>query len=244
MLKVAICDDETSIGSELERVLLDIFGKLRIRHEIDVFFAGDRLCRKMEKGEHYDIIFLDIQFANSEISGVDVGRLIRDTYQNNRTSIVYISWEKNYAMQLFETRPLHFLLKPLAYEEVEKTVKTHLKITEFSSGEFTYKKSHDIFKVWIKDIVYLANCERKVIIHLACGREEAFYGSLKEVYNKQLKEYDFLFIHASFVVNYDYISTIKYSQVFVANNKISLPISPNRRAEIRELYLTIMTRRR
>ena len=118
MLNIAICDDEQKIGAELEAALIDIFGKLHIEHEIEVYLAGEALYRKMEAGTHYDLIFLDIEFTKNEINGVEVGRLIREAHQNNIVSIVYISWEKKYSMQLFSIRPLNFLIKPLEYEEI------------------------------------------------------------------------------------------------------------------------------
>ena len=244
MVKVAICDDDVELGAELERALIDVFAKLNVKYEIDVLFTGEELCGQMESGVQYDLIFLDIEFAKDRINGVEVGRLIREAYHNNIVSIVYIAWEKKYSMQLFEIRPMNFLVKPLEYGKIESTIRTYLKISGLSSREFTYKKGHDIFKVQIKDIVYLENCERKVIIYLTDGRKEEFYGSLKEVYNEQLKTCDFLFIHASYAVNYDYVTAVKYNQLFLTDSVKPLPISPNRRNEVRENYLAIIKRRR
>ena len=244
MVYIAICDDETKIGAELERILIDIFNQLKVECEIDVFFTGDELRLKMEAGVHYDLIFLDIEFARGEINGVEVGRLIRETHQNYIVSIVYISWEKKYAMQLFEIRPMDFLIKPLVCEKVEQTVRIYLRIVGLWSGEFTYKKGHNTCKVQAKNIIYLESSDRKLILHLADGRKEEFYGSLKEAFNEQLQRFDFIFIHASYVVNYDYITAVKYNQLLLTENQISLPISPNKRNEARERYYEIMKKRR
>ena len=242
MVNVAICDDEPEVAHLLHLTLSDIFNTLKIDVNVDVFLSGEKLCNKMENEEHYDLIFLDIQFAKNQINGVEVGQLIRDTY-NNEVSIVYISWEKSYAMQLFSIRPMNFLIKPLSFAQVEKTVKTFLRITRLSSGLFTYKKGRDTFDVRIKDIVYLENNKRKIIIHLSDGRQEEYYGSLKEAYSEQLRKFDFLFAHASFVVNYDYITAIKHNQLLVTDNSISVPIAYSRSMEIKKKYLTIIRRR-
>ena len=244
MLMIAICDDETNIGADLERALIDIFDKMNVNYDIDVFLGGTEFVRQLESKVHYDLIFLDIVFAKDEINGVEVGRIIRDVYQNNIAQVVYISWEKKYAMQLFAIRPMDFLVKPSDYAKVEHIVRTYLKIAGLKSGDFTYKKGHDIFKVRIKDIVYLENKERKVIIHLADGRKEEFYGSLKEAYNEQLSKFDFLFIHASYVVNYDYVTAVKFNQLTLTDSVTPLPISQNRRVPVRENYAAIMKRQR
>jgi DNA-binding LytR/AlgR family response regulator len=243
MITVAICDDEIKIGAELESILMEIFSKINIKYEIEVFFSGEELHSKMVTGAHYDLIFLDIEFGKHEINGVEVGRLIRDTYQNQMVSIVYISWQKKYALQLFEVQPLNFLIKPLADEKIEDVVKKHMKIAGFLTGEFIYKKGHDTFKVQVKDITYFESYDRKLILHLADGCEEEFYGSIKEVYQEQLKKFDFLFIHNSYVVNYDYVTALKFDKVFLANSIMPLPISKHRRGEVRERYCAIMKRR-
>lgn len=244
MTFVAICDDEKKIGAQLEGILIDIFTKLNIKYEIDVYFAGDELYRKIEAGAYYDLVFLDIEFSMDKINGVEVGRLIRDTLQNNMLAIVYISWEMNYAMQLFHIRPLNFLVKPLDYERVEAVIRMYLKLAGLWSEKFTYKIGHDFSTVQIKDIIYLKSHDRKLILHLTDGRKEEFYGSLKEAYEQQLKKFDFLFIHASYVVNFDYVVAIKYNQLFLTDSLTPLPISPHRRTEVRERYYAIMKRRR
>jgi len=243
MLYVAICDDEKNIGAELEHALIDIFGKLNIKHEIDVFFTGEKLYKKMESKMHYDLIFLDIEFAQNEINGVEVGRRIRDVRQNFLTSIVYISWVNKYALQLFDIQPLNFLVKPLIHEKIEEVIRKYLKIAGLWSEEFTYKIGHDTLKIQIKDIIYLESYDRKLIMHLADGRKEEFYGSIKAAYDEQLKKFDFLFIHNSYVVNYDYVTALKYDQAVLTDSATPLPISKYRRSEVRESYYEIMKRR-
>ena len=243
-LFVAICDDEKSIGAELERIIINTLGKMNIKYEIDVYFTGEELCSKMEAGTHYDLIFLDIEFAKNAINGVEVGSLIRNTHSNNITSIVFISWKMKYSMQLFDIRPLNFLIKPLEYEKVEEVLKTFLKLAWTWSGDFTYKIGHDTYKVQIRDIVYLQSDKRKLILHLSNGRTEEFYGTLKEVYQDQLKRFDFIFIHASYVVNYDYIAAAKYNEVVLTDGETSLPISKPKRPEVRDAYCAIMESRR
>ena len=241
---IAICDDEKGICAELEIIIIDILNKMNIMYEIDVYYSGEDLYKKMESGAQYNLIFLDIEFAQSSINGVEIGKLIREAHNNNMVSIIFISWEMKYAMQLFDIRPINFLLKPLEYVKIEKDLNTYLKLIGFWTGDFTYKIGHDTYKVHLRDIVYLESDKRKITLHLSNGKTEEFYGSLKEVYQTQLQKFDFLFIHASFIVNYDYISAIKYNELILTNRKTPLPISQQKRKEIRETYYGIIERRR
>jgi len=146
-------------------------------------------------------------------------------------------------LQLFEIQPLNFLIKPLKEEKIDEVIDKYLKITGLWSGVFTYKIGHDTFKAQVKDIIYLESYDRKLVLHLADGSKDEFYGSLKNEYEVQLKKFDFLFIHNAYVVNYDYVAAMKYSQVSLVDSGVSLPISKHRRNEVRENYYEIMKRR-
>ena len=243
-LFIAICDDEKRISAELEKALLTIFSTLNVKCEIDVYFTGEELCTKMAAGAQYDLIFLDIEFAQNAINGVAVGQHIRDTYPHEMVSIVYISWEMKYSMQLFDIRPLNFLVKPLDFLKVEQIIKTYLNISTLWTRHLTYKIGHNSHKTQIKDIVYVESEKRKLILHLANGNSEEFYGTLKEVYEEQLQKFDFLFIHASYAVNYDYVVAVKYDEVLLTTGVATLPVSQHKRKEARAHFYAITEKRR
>ena len=147
-------------------------------------------------------------------------------------------------MQLFDIRPLNFLLKPLDSDKVEQVIRAYLRISGLWSGDFTYKIGHGTYKVKVKDIVYLHSVNRKLIIYLADGRQEEIYGVLKNIYQEQLQRFDFLFIHAAYAVNYDYIAIVKYDELILTTSQAPLPISQPKRKEVRERYCAITERRR
>jgi len=240
---VAICDDEKRICSNLENSLKEIFNKLNVRYEIDVYFTGEGLCNKIKSGTQYDLIFLDIELGENCVNGIEVGKKIRDIDNCDKASIVYISQETKYSMQLFDIRPLNFLIKPIKFDKIEQVVNTYLKLTGSRTKDFIYRVRHDTFKVKVKDIVYLESIRRKLTLHLADGSKEMFYGTLKQVYYEQLYKFDFLFIHASFAVNYDYISELSKDKVALSCGAISLPISQQRKKEVKESYFSIAERR-
>ena len=128
MVHIAICDDETKICADLERALIDILKKQNVRYSIDIFHSSNEFIREIETGANFDLIFLDIVFASKEISGVEVGQLIRDAHENHKMQVVFISWEEKYAMQLFELRPLNFLVKPLSNDKIEHSAVNTLGI--------------------------------------------------------------------------------------------------------------------
>jgi DNA-binding LytR/AlgR family response regulator len=229
-LRFAVCDDDEHIGFEIEEYTQIICSKLKIKAETDVYYTGEEFCNKLASGECYDLIFLDIELGG--INGVDTGVKIREVYNDELIPIVYISWKSSYAMELFRIHPFDFLIKPLTINMLSTTINHYIKIANLRSEIFSYNCGHDSYKVKLKDIKYLESIDRKIIVHKVDGDNE-FYGSLEKVYDDQLNKHDFLYIHKSFIVNYDYVSIFEYDQVTLNDNKTILPISQPKRKEIR-----------
>jgi len=243
MIHFVICDDEKAVCAELEQTVTQILTNLNIKHEIDVFFCPEELEKQIKNGATYDLMFLDIEYFTSKLNGIDLGKLIRDVYENDQVAIVFISRETKYALELFEVQPLNFLIKPLQREKIIKVINKYLTLAGLRTKEFSYKKGRNIFKVPLGDILYIESIGRKLYLHLVDGKEEEFYGSLKDTYESQLQKYDFLFIHASYVVNYDHISALTFSHVRLSQGETSLPISKHRQEEVRAIYQKIFKRR-
>jgi len=242
-LSIAVCEDQVIVNAMLEETLEDILKKLSIKCEIEIFYSGEKLCKRLEEGQNYNLIFLDIEYGDEKISGVDVGKLIRDTHQNNSVSIVYISWEKKYSLELHNLQPLNFLIKPLEYESIEKVMRKYLDIAGIWSSYFIYKIGYESHRKQIRDISYVESRDRKLILHLADGQQVEFYGALKQEFSEQLQKFDFLFIHAAFAVNYDYIVKYTRETVVMSPSGVTLSVSQGRRSEISKRFLYIANKR-
>ena len=233
MIHIAICDDEQSICSQLENILIDIAGNKIVEFEIETFISGESLCTELQR-QKYDLIFLDIELP--KISGIDVGKYIRDELKNESVQIAYISAKEGYAMELFEFRPINFLIKPIEKEKVAKVIHQYMVITEQDNHIFEYKKRMEYYKVLMSEIIYLESRNRKVSIYTTNGEDE-FYETMENIYNV-VKEHEFLFIHKSIIVNYRFIKKISYEEVVMLDGTI-LPISQSRRPAIKSMYMKI-----
>lgn len=231
MIRIAIVDDENDICSYVEKCLLALSKEYGILIEIDVFYSGEDLVRII-RDTFFDVIFLDIKMRN--LSGIDVSRLIRNTMSNEATQIVYISGNTEYAIEVFEYDPFHFLPKPLSKEKIEKAFLKLIHKLNLKAEAFTYKIGHDTFKVPIKDILYFENHKREIIIYYG-SKENKFYGSLENIC-LQLNKYNFLLIHKSYLINPIHVRKCTYESVEMSNH-IVLPIAQSKRKEIREKQL-------
>jgi len=236
---IAICDDDNIAIEQVKGFITSVCEKMSILHVVDTYLDGESLIKELSSGVCYDLIFLDIEM--SRLSGVQVGAAIRDVYQDELTQIVYISAKSEYAIELFDSNPLNFLVKPISYNDIEKVIEKFAKVTGNWSDVFTYKYGHDTYKMKLKDIIYLESSGKKIIIH-AKSKNDEYYGSIEEAYESQLKRYGFLFIHRAYVVNYDHVTAFEYEQLTLSD-KTTLPIGQARRKEIRNRQQELEKRR-
>ena len=123
-IRIAICDDEPKICAMLENMLIDILETRGVYYEIEPFYSGENLCVEIQR-QIFDLIFLDIELKKK--SGLDVSNYIRNELGDESVQIAYISAKTGYAMDLFEFRPINFLVKPLEYSKVVKREQIFLK---------------------------------------------------------------------------------------------------------------------
>lgn len=237
MFKIAICDDEQVVCMQLRSILKEIESGLAENFIVEVFSSGKELYQYIVEGGYYDIIFLDIEMG--EMDGIDFGQRLREELTNEATQIIYISGKETYAMELFKVRPFDFIIKPLAYEDVYMAMKRVIKFLSRNDKFFEYKIGHTTYRIPVKDIIYFESQGRKINIVTQNGIM-TFYGKLDAV-EKQLTNLNFIRIHKSYLVKYEYITKFEYTQVTMYNNVI-LPISQSNRKRVRQLQIKLKRR--
>lgn len=229
MLRIAICDDEKIICTGLEDVLYEIGKDINQEIETEVYYSGENLCDYLCEGNRFDLIFLDIELSN--INGVEVGKIIREKLKDEHTQIVYISGNESYAMELFEIRPLNFLIKPFNKVKLEEVLLKAIKLLHKENNFFEYKNNNITFSILLKDILYFESHGRKVNIVLS-NETKSFYGKLSTV-EEQIHNQDFIMIHKSYLINLNHCIEYTYEYVKMSNEEV-LTISQNNRKSVRE----------
>lgn len=229
MLCVAVCDDEELVCTGIEK-MMEPYRKSGLLQS-EIFFSGEKLWEALERGEHYDLLFLDIELRN--MNGVEVGKKIRDELGNETIRIVYISAKQDYAMELFNVRPMNFLVKPISEEAVLENIRKAMELTDINKTCFEYKFRKQTFKVPYGDILYFESEHRKILIHTKTGLKET-YGSLSEL-EKETPE-GFIRIHQSYLVNWIYVTHWKYDAVHIKQEHI-LPVSRTYRKNVSSFLL-------
>jgi len=137
-------------------------------------------------------------------------------------------------MELFSVRPLNFLIKPLTTEKVDKVFNIFLDLINTSVELFTYNKNKKEYSYLISDIIYFESDKRQINIYTK-DEIDTFYGSLKAIHEK-LKDFGFVFVHKSYLININHVKIFKYDKVTLIDETI-INISQTYRKNVRDIQM-------
>lgn len=237
-MRIAVCDDESTVLSQVEELLGSYSIKRQINFSVSRFLSGEELLMDIEDYGMFDLIYLDIEL--SRIDGISAARELRDKYPE--TILIFISSYSQYYRDAFDVQPFQFLDKPLDsvifYNVLERAIRSLIKYPQTIS--FYYNRIY--YNVSINKILYFESDRR--IVRVVCenvGYE--FYGKLSDVEERLTGRLDlFLRIHRSYLVNAHYIKELSHTYITMSNG-IRLSISPDKRKSIRSFYLNWMSNR-
>lgn len=232
MFRIAVCDDEPIMVGNMERMLNGFQEKHKLDLWVSVFLSGEELCKALESGEAFHLLYLDVRMKS--VDGIEVSRRIRDEFLDESLQIVYVSSSQEHTMQMFENRPMNFLPKPVVAEDVERTLLKAMALWERNRSDFEFQIGKKQYRVKINEIMYFESDNKKILIHTIVSTLE-FYGKLSQV-EKQLTGNHFVWIHKSYLINYQYIREARYDEVIMSTG-LHLPITQTFRKGVRDFMV-------
>ena len=108
-MRIAICDDEKSMGQILEEKVK----KLLPDAVVEKYLSGDDL---ISSGFKPDILFMDIQMPGKD--GMETARIVR---RNNKDMIlIFVTAVDEYVFQAFDVGAFHYLVKPFLDDKFDE----------------------------------------------------------------------------------------------------------------------------
>lgn len=124
MYRVAIGDDDPGALEELSGIVSRCLETKGLQAGTD--YAVDRYCsaspllaRLEAEGGCYQLILLDIEFGGD--NGLQVAAALRES--GARFSLIYVTNYRDYVFDSFDTRPLHYLLKPVDADKLSELIR-------------------------------------------------------------------------------------------------------------------------
>lgn len=217
MLRIAIVEDE----KEYQASLVEHLSKYEKTHDenfiVRTFTDGIHILD--EYTSEYDLIFLDIHMKYQD--GMSTAKKIRQLDPN--VIIVFITALAQYAIEGYKVNALDFILKPVAYEQLEITMDRVLK----TSDKFQKDKTLIVLddgakrKISTTDIYYIEVVAHDVYVHSKFGTFEHKRSTLTAM-AEELAEYNFVKTGQSQLVNLKYVDEIDGDVIHVKDTEIYL----------------------
>ncbi|WP_278549290.1 LytR/AlgR family response regulator transcription factor [Cloacibacillus evryensis] len=124
MFRIAICDDESRQRRLIRNAAEQYFSTHRDRSaEICEYADPLALSRDLVAGSGFDILMLDV--CMPELSGTEIARVVRR--RGFRTEVVFFTFSGDYAVDAFELKAAHYLVKPFSQKQFDEAMERALK---------------------------------------------------------------------------------------------------------------------
>lgn len=228
MFTALVADDEPLAREEL-KYLLEHSGEVRVVAEAE---SGEEAL-KLLKTNNVDVVFLDIHMFGED--GLSVARKVRN--ERPETVIIFVTAYDQHAVQAFDLNAADYLLKPFGEERLKEALlrvhklkdKEQEKRVYQDKNHFCFQGKDRIFCLNLNEIMYVEAAGRNA--YLKIPKDKIIVrNSLSEIEMK-LKDYNFLRVHKSFLVNLETIREIVplfHSYVLKINDDVKTEIPVGR----------------
>lgn len=216
-LRCVIVDDEplavTIMESYLKKIpYVEVVGKFHSALPVYEFLKENEI----------DLLFLDIEMPN--LTGIDFVKSL-----SKPPAVVFITANKNYAIEGFDLNVDDYILKPITFERLFKAVNRVYENKEVDSvsenksfdKDFIYlKENKKMVKVHLSDILY---CESlKDYVKVVTNSKTVVTKQQLSYFETNLGQANFLRIHRSFIVAINKIEAFSASTIEMGSTELPI----------------------
>ena len=229
MIKIAIVDDDRNMLSIIANNIQQM-PEISENLVLDTFTCPKEVLGKLENHMRYDIVISDIEMK--EMQGLEFGEIIRRDYPE--VYLIYLTAFPHYAVKSYAICAHQYILK----EEMDNRLKEVLldvkkQILKKQKKYRNVAKGKEIYKILYSDIIYIRKVKgAKYVQYMTRHGEYQERISLEQLL-EEVPPPDFLMIERGFIVNVDYISSVKGRTIYLENEEM-LTISRGKYAQVRE----------
>lgn len=235
MLRIAICDDDRKVVTSVCEMLDSFFAEKGLKPALTVFEQGVALAEATERGERFDIIFLDVIMPG--ISGIETAEEIR--LYDEDVKIIFLTSSSEFAVDSYAVGAFYYMLKPIWKDSFYKIVSKALsQLKSHQEDSILLSIRGRIIRMILSDLVYCEVINKKMFYHLISGEVLETTGNMAELEQKLQRYPFFQKIHRSYIVNLQHIESLTVKEITM-NTKDVLPLARGRFEEIRRAWLSL-----
>lgn len=225
-IHIAIIEDESVYAEQLKEILEHWAKQLNCTVVLDYFKNGTSFLNT--KFVTYDVAFLDVELEET-MDGLSLAQnMRRNNYQG---SIIFLTNYKEYVFQGYDVQALHYLIKPIKDQEIEKCMNMVFQLSKKNNYIFQY--NNQTIKIPYYQIIYFSSANHYIDIY-TIDATYSHKAKLAEI--KCHLPYEFTQCHRSILVNMNHVKKIIKNEIFLTNGT-ELPISNTYLDNVRKTFL-------
>lgn len=230
MIRIAVCEDSIPVQAQIE----DHISEMLTDCPVEVFSSGEELLSFLSREKRrFSLYLMDISLPG--ISGIETAAAIRE--RDPYALIIYITDYKEYVYEVFETLPYRFITKPIDKDIFHKAISDAVNYITDRGELFHFHVDRVQYQIPFQEIIYFESNLRRVTLHT--GKEAfSFYGRLRDL-SEHLNPMLFVRTHASYLVNMEFIRSIRDAEVLLSTGE-HIPVSRKYRPSVRDKHLEYM----
>lgn len=232
---ILICDYDKHDVRIIEAMTREWLAENEREADVTVFTDPVRFRESFIAGTAYDIYLLGVSMHGS--SGIELGKLIHNRYPN--APLIYVTRSKGHALEAFSVNALRYILKPIDYLEFVSALDfAFIVYRAIPRNIVTVRIPGAVTNLNEDDVVYIENNVRSMKYVMKDG--EIVNGTRRNIsfenfFAPLLNSGKFVQSHKSFIVNMNYISSLRTSSIRLSTG-VNIPISRRHIAEVHKAY--------
>ncbi len=237
MYRIAIGDDDPVFLKELEDTVRSCLASDGLEWYEDFQIAAFQrpealLDALLAEGESVQFLLLDIEFGAA--NGLEIAARLRE--RDGEFSLIYITSHDGYVFDSFDTRPLHYLLKPLRKEKLAELLREDYR-RQAQDDRLYLKSGVKHLALPFRDIYAVESSQHSVLLHTPQGVVKC-PGPLSALAPK-LPRWRFCQCHFSYFVNMAHVVQLTRAEAVLDNGE-KIPVSKRFYRSAFEQYLSFL----
>lgn len=233
-MRIAICDDMPECRAQV-REHLNRYTAAECFSSVTEFASADDLLAAYEQGSRFDLIFLDVEMAQT--NGIDAGMRIKEL--DKQVILIFVSAHPQYAVFSYDCDALYYIVKPIDGEKFDRVLGKAIEKYKLLHQEYVLKNRGEIQRLAVSDILYVEICRKHLLFHTVSGVYETV-GKLSEAL-EGLYPFGFCQVHQGYVVNMNHIKSFAPNDV-VLSDGTRVMVSVRKKAEVLRQYANFLER--
>lgn len=228
MIKIAICDDETSKSELVEKYVENYMNsKLRV-YEKQVFTSSRALLCEIADGSVFDVLLLDIEMP--VMDGINLSEAVKSYLPD--VLIIFITDYEKYVYESFKVHPFRFVPRKYLDNMLSLALRDAVDFIDRTKDKYFYVENQSgMEKIPTRNISYIRHREKYAYIEKTDGTSSKVRKTLKQVFS-ELPEGDFIWIDRGCICSLIQISRISEGDILLVDGT-RLQVSRDRLTEVK-----------